>query len=766
MIKFLFSLIFLSSVSFYSLASDEFVIRNGRYTSFNGTYFDCKILEGKYTVLYIENSYIKDDQLADTTTLKEIIRRTDAYYTFYKNFCGKEPLGGNSSFGNKSTVAFANPSCGAACGLIGYKGIEVSPGMFIQIYNEIHLKGNTNRIGIIGYEFGRNFFTMGDKLLFPTRPNSNDKNGGFAEGFATVAGLLADHDFLANLPFPQNQFHETLLFERKSEQYLNAYINALDSNPYNSLAANFQNNDFNRNPWAFTGPSTAILLGMNKLFKSDSLFAGFFKHLGTRKQVETIEDVLDNLAYCFSFSTNLNLAPLFKNVFKFPITKETESGINTLPKPKNRLIKDLELLWFSTPLDSINFNIRSLNHNATDDIYQVLVDGKLYSESKNGNNILTYDLLKNSDTCNLKVNLINTSKDILDSYSVILTKRSRVNISDLRSEFHFADSQGFTKPEYSNGEFRIKNLSNYESYPLFEMTFPLKRNRLFLLSGQIRNEVRNVIPKIDTNGDDIIINQSSISIGGGGGTDGTGVGDITNIGKNDFINYYSVSVKIPTNIFFNQPWSIPLVFMPQKIYLGGMGVTNSYFKDIIVEDITDMDSDGITDFKDDCPLTPNPQAPVITEKNGIYSIDNASKIQWYLNNKVVSDATSNSLKPSQTGNYSVQITDSKGCKSPFSNQVTFTKADLILSNTLEGDHLSVFPNPFSQTIKVNINGVLFKDQLSIRIYDNFGKVRYEQYKIQDSMELDLKHLSPGIYFLSMFDNSNNTIKTEKLIKEK
>lgn len=765
MIKFIVSLIIVFIVSFDSFSTEPFFIRDKKYTSFNGIVFDCKVLEGNNTVLYIENSYISKEQLADTITLKEIIRRTDTYYTFYKNFCGKEPLGGNPEFGNKTTVAFANPSCGAACGLIGYKGIEVSPGMFIQIFNEIQLKGNTNRIGIIGYEFGRNFFTMGDKLLFPTRPNSNDKNGGFAEAFATVAGLLSDHDFLSNLPFPQNQFQETLLFEKKSEQYLNAYINDLNSNPYNSLAATYQNNDVNRNTWAFVGPSTSILLGMNKLFKSDSLFAGFFKHLGTRKQVQTVEDVLDNLAYSFSYATHLNLNPLFKNVFKFPITKETENVINALPKPSNRLIKDLDMLWFTTPIDTINFNIRSLNHGSMEDSYQVFIDGKLYSESNNGNNILTYDLLKTSDTCNVKVNLINASKVVIDTYSVILTKRNKLNLSDLRSDFHFVDTQGYTKPEYSNGEFRIKNLSNYESYPLFEMTFPLKRNRLILIKGQIRNEVKNDKPKIDTDGNNIIDNWSNISIGGGGGSHGTSrVG--YDIGKDDILNYYSANVEVPSNLFFSQPWAIPLVFIPQKIYLGSMGVTNSYFKDIVVEDITDMDSDGITDFKDDCPLIPNPQAPVITEKNGIYSIENASKVQWFFNNKVVVDATSNSLKPNQTGTYSVQITDSKGCKSPLSKQVSFTKIDLVLSNTLEDEKISAYPNPFSQTIKLKVDELLLNESFRIHITDNFGKVRYELYNIQNSMELDLKQLSPGIYFLSMFDKSNNAIKTVKLLKEK
>jgi hypothetical protein len=179
-----------------------------------------------------------------------------------------------------------------------------------------------------------------------------------------------------------------------------------------------------------------------------------------------------------------------------------------------------------------------------------------------------------------------------------------------------------------------------------------------------------------------------------------------------------------------------------------------------------MDSDGITDFKDDCPIIPNPKAPVITEKNGIYYIDNASKIQWYFNSKIVSEATSNTLKPSQAGNYSVQITDANGCKSPFSKQVSFTKTDLVLSTLFEVDKLTTYPNPFSQTIKLKIDDLLVKEHMSIRITDTSGKVRFELFKIEDTMELDLKHLSPGIYFLSIFDDSNLLIKTIKLLKDK
>ena len=204
-------------------AIGQIEILEGNYTTWSGQNFPVYIIEGEYTVLKIDTAYINTEQLKDTLVLSTIIKRMDSYYTSYMEFCGKEPQGGDANYNYKSSVAFASPTCGAACGLIGSKGIEVGPNYFLQIFNEIKYQTHTNRIGIIGYEFGRNFFTISNKLLFPTHSDTVDSNGGFAEGFATVGGLFADLKYFNELDSTQRVFHESLSYEKQLRNYFKAY---------------------------------------------------------------------------------------------------------------------------------------------------------------------------------------------------------------------------------------------------------------------------------------------------------------------------------------------------------------------------------------------------------------------------------------------------------------------------------------------------------------------------------------------------------------
>ena len=59
-------------------------------------------------------------------------------------------------FLTKPMFFFGNPSCGAGCGLVGSKGIEVSG--FQNIFFNLKYDLNVNRDVIIAYEFGKEFF--------------------------------------------------------------------------------------------------------------------------------------------------------------------------------------------------------------------------------------------------------------------------------------------------------------------------------------------------------------------------------------------------------------------------------------------------------------------------------------------------------------------------------------------------------------------------------------------------------------------------------
>ena len=166
------------------------------YFSFDRRQIPVWSIQGRNTVLRIDKSIISNDQLTDAATLAKLVERTDALYDFYKNSLGYEPPGGNPDFGYKTSVFFGIPSCGSGCGLVGAKGIEVSG--FDNIYFNLKNNTNVNRDVILAYEFGRNFFDFSSKVLFPYNPNSQEKNGGMAEAFASLFTAYAFNDLLTD----------------------------------------------------------------------------------------------------------------------------------------------------------------------------------------------------------------------------------------------------------------------------------------------------------------------------------------------------------------------------------------------------------------------------------------------------------------------------------------------------------------------------------------------------------------------------------------
>ncbi len=578
----------------------QFHISEGTYNTFDGRAVWVYKIPGAYTVLKIDTSYISHDQLKDTLTLAKIVERIDAYYLSYKNLCGTEPSGGDQEFNFKSSVAFVGPSCGAACGMIGSKGIEASPEMFLQVFNELKYTINTNRIGIVGYEFGRNFFTMGGKLLFPFTPGTDERNGGFAEGFAAVLGLMADLDYLTKQDSSLQLFQETIAYYNQIKNQFLAYINDTSANPYNCMARDSVISDINRNSWFLGKPSGAILLGVQQLFEQESTFSSFFNYLKDRPYASSIEQALGNLAYCFSKSHNYNLLPLFKNVLKFTIDEETAVSIQLLPLAPDRLIYDLPDLWFTTPFDTIPLNIRSVNYLNQQNYYQLYIGDSLISETSNGNNQLLYSLLKNQDSATLTIKLLDFNKNEIDSEKIILRKRNNIDLPQYYQQFTFFDQSGYCKPAFDTGVFSINSIIEKESWSGLEMAFPVKRNRDILVTGQVKNHRVSYPDMRDSLGNYRVNSYSYLSIGGGGGSYGSSrVG--YDIGMDDSVSFYDVSFTFNTNGFYTADWSNPLKYISQKVYIFTTGITNGYFKNIIYKDITDTDGDGVIDFEDPCP---------------------------------------------------------------------------------------------------------------------------------------------------------------------
>ena len=576
-------------------------IIEGTYHTFYGRSIDTYIIEGSETVLYIDKNSIIQEQLDDHETLKEIISRIDFYYNYYTDFFGTEPSGGDPNYSFKSPVAFVPTSCGAACGLIGWKGIEVGPEMFCQIFNERKYNLRTNKIGIVGYEFGRNFFVDGNKLLFPFTPGTDERNGGFAEAFAGFPELLAYIEYCKTKEPGFSMFQETLLNYVWLLDSYRAYINDLSSSPYKHLAKENFIFDINRSMYGNYWGNYAgqILVGTYDLFKDVIDFSIFFSTLRNRNDVMSIEDALGNIACSFSKAVNKNLNYYFKNVLKFNYDEQTVAEINTLPLPQDKLIRDKSNLWFTSVFDTINLNIRSINYGQNPNVYYELkVDDKSISKTTHGNNILPYSILEGKDSVSLQIILI-SNDNAIDNQRINLRKRDVVNLEEHIKDFFFTSPRGYSNCDYNSKIFSIENLTKNEDFSGLELIFPVKRDQTYYFEGNVANIKKYSPDNIDTNNDNIIDYYSRIMLQGGGGSGGTPrVGYDVGTEDNDF---HIVSATIETNAFFTADWSLNIDYMLQRIFLETTGVSKGMFKDVIIKNITDTDNDGVIDFNDSCP---------------------------------------------------------------------------------------------------------------------------------------------------------------------
>jgi len=78
--------------------------------------------------------------------------------------------------------------------------------------------------------------------------------------------------------------------------------------------------------------------------------------------------------------------------------------------------------------------------------------------------------------------------------------------------------------------------------------------------------------------------------------------------------------------------------------------------------------------------------------------------------------------------------------------------------------LDLVPNPASQIVRINMEGIENFNNVSINIYDMLGKSVGSISQITNSNSLNIEGYNKGVYFVSIMRNGN-LIRTSKLIKK-
>jgi len=141
------------------------------------------------------------------------------------------------------------------------------------------------------------------------------------------------------------------------------------------------------------------------------------------------------------------------------------------------------------------------------------------------------------------------------------------------------------------------------------------------------------------------------------------------------------------------------------------------------------------------------QAPDITFSDDVLSVpDTFDTYQWFLNSEPISGATAPTYAPTESGPYTVEVEDERGC-TVLSEPFSITS----LAETIGIRWWQVTPNPFSNRIRLEVE-VTEPAVFQVKIYDAGGRLVMEDRLERGSnwnRLYQLEELKSGLYFFSL-----------------
>jgi hypothetical protein len=95
----------------------------------------------------------------------------------------------------------------------------------------------------------------------------------------------------------------------------------------------------------------------------------------------------------------------------------------------------------------------------------------------------------------------------------------------------------------------------------------------------------------------------------------------------------------------------------------------------------------------------------------------------------------------------------------------FTVINNLSVNTMKKDEFLLYPNPANEILYIATGmGAAQLNNLSLKVFNSLGQSVYEIPIENSNMEISTKNWgSSGVYFIKIFDASNNLIKNKKII---
>jgi hypothetical protein len=128
--------------------------------------------------------------------------------------------------------------------------------------------------------------------------------------------------------------------------------------------------------------------------------------------------------------------------------------------------------------------------------------------------------------------------------------------------------------------------------------------------------------------------------------------------------------------------------------------------------------------------------------------------QWYRNTAAIGGATSFSTADIGNGAYTVRVTDTNGCQS-VSDAYIFAGSTTGVPNVNKTD-VTIYPNPAQSIVHIE---AAFPVRVIISSVDGRSVL-----DVADAKDINISRLADAAYMITVYDNSGQKIKTEKLVK--
>lgn len=147
-------------------------------------------------------------------------------------------------------------------------------------------------------------------------------------------------------------------------------------------------------------------------------------------------------------------------------------------------------------------------------------------------------------------------------------------------------------------------------------------------------------------------------------------------------------------------------------------------------------------------VNPVPPTPVLTQDGDSIWSSADSANSWYRNNLFQSALQGRYIIPSTSGDYSVIVTNSFGCKSARSNVIKYLKTGLV--ETTIGS-LQLYPNPTSGMVYIEPDQAMYGKHVVIAVTDMLGRQLVSERFIigQTAFQISTDALSSGYYQVIM-----------------